>query len=34
MAFSVDVGDFVGDLKYNALKENPQEGVSPGELRV
>jgi len=33
-AFSVDVGDFVGDLKRNALKENPQEGVSPSELRV
>jgi len=34
MAFSVDVGDFIGDLKHNALNGNPQEGVSPGELRV
>ena len=33
MAFSVDVSDFVGDLKDNALHKNPQ-GVSPGELRV
>jgi len=33
-AFSVDVGDFVGDLKRNALKEHPQEGVGPGGLRV
>ena len=34
MAFSVDVGDFVGDLKCNALKEHPQEGVGPSGLRV
>ena len=32
-AFSVDVGDFVGDLKDNALHKNPR-GVGPGELRV
>ena len=32
-AFNVDVGDFVGNLKDNALHKNPR-GVGPGELRV
>ena len=33
-AFDVDVGKQVSNLKHNALKENPQEGVGPGGLRV
>ena len=32
-AFSVNVGDFVRNLKDNTLHKNPQ-GVSPSELRV
>ena len=32
-AFSVDVGDFVGDIKDNILHKNPQ-GVSHGKLKV
>ena len=32
--YLVDVGQHVADLKRDALKETPQEGVGPGDLRV